>query len=48
MSICAVDCEVQGEVPASPAQLLRSIPRGAYTALRAEGLAFKVQTWRIQ
>ena len=42
VGVCAIDCEVQGEVPASPAQLLRSIPRGAYTALRAEGPAFKV------
>ncbi|CAK0741826.1 hypothetical protein CVIRNUC_001353 [Coccomyxa viridis] len=42
MSVCAIDCTVQGDVPSSPAGLLRSITRGAYTALRAEGPAFKV------
>ena len=42
MSICAVDCKVQGDVPSSPAGLLRSITRGAYTALRADGPDFKV------
>ena len=42
MSTCAIDCTVQGDVPSSPAGLLRSITRGAYTALRAEGPAFKV------
>ena len=42
MSICAVDCKVQGDVPSSPAGLLRSITRGAYTALRAEGPDFEV------
>ena len=42
VSVCAVDCELQGEVPPIPAQLLRSIPTGSYTALRAKGPTFKV------
>ncbi len=42
VSICAIDCELQDEVPPVPAQLLRKISSGAYTALRAEGPAFKV------
>ena len=47
MSVCAIDCTVQGDVPSSPAGLLRSITRGAYTALRAEGPAFKVSYTQI-